>query len=291
MYLSQDPKNPKAYMGRLDGLQALASKIAGSGPKVPGLMSADDMKQMIASGRSPRDIAQALISGKPPPPKSAMTLDALNALQSALVPTQKMSPQELAAFNNMNDQLQALSAGMPPTASALPGQVQAALNGANGGAPVTANGAPGGMPVTSNGLPATGYAPGPGYAPGYAAAPGYVMPGGRPITAMPMNGPATAFTPGQNPLGQNVQGAIATLNNGGIPTGNTALDLANSVANSMAFSPAEQALLNQIQDPQQRAMQQLQMFMQKQSLLATMLSNLANMRHEMLKTVANNLRA
>ncbi len=33
------------------------------------------------------------------------------------------------------------------------------------------------------------------------------------------------------------------------------------------------------------------MMMQKQALLATTLSNLANMRHEMLKAVANNLRA
>jgi hypothetical protein len=89
----------------------------------------------------------------------------------------------------------------------------------------------------------------------------------------------------------NAASYAATANAGFMPSGNNGLDLANAVANAPAYSPAEQALLNQIQDPQQRAMQQLQMFMQKQALLATMLSNLANMRHEMLKTVANNLRA
>ncbi len=85
--------------------------------------------------------------------------------------------------------------------------------------------------------------------------------------------------------------AAATINNGFMPTGSSALDLANSVANSPTYSPAEQSLLNQITDPAQKAMQELQMQMQKQALLATTISNLANMRHEMLKTVANNLRA
>jgi hypothetical protein len=84
--------------------------------------------------------------------------------------------------------------------------------------------------------------------------------------------------------------AQATMGMGFMPSGNIGLDLANAVAQAPAYSPAEQQLLQQIQDPQQRAMQMLQMFMQKQALLTTMLSNLANMRHEMLKTVANNLR-
>jgi hypothetical protein len=84
--------------------------------------------------------------------------------------------------------------------------------------------------------------------------------------------------------------AQATLGMGFMPSGNIGLDLANAVAQAPAYSPAEQQLLQQIQDPQQRAMQMLQMYMQKQALLSTMLSNLANMRHEMLKTVANNLR-
>ncbi len=57
------------------------------------------------------------------------------------------------------------------------------------------------------------------------------------------------------------------------------------------YTDAQQALLNQITDPKQRAMQELQMQQQQQALLATTLSNLANMRHEMLKAVANNLRA
>jgi hypothetical protein len=99
--------------------------------------------------------------------------------------------------------------------------------------------------------------------------------------------------PGNVPFGGNaaMTGALATMGAGFIPTGNTAFDLANAVGQMPTYSPAEQALLNQIQDPQQRAMQELQMFMQKQALLATTLSNIANMRHEMMKTVANNLRA
>lgn len=56
------------------------------------------------------------------------------------------------------------------------------------------------------------------------------------------------------------------------------------------FSATEQALLNKIHDPEQRAVQALQMQMQKQALLTTVLTNLANMRHEMLKSVAQNLR-
>ncbi len=93
--------------------------------------------------------------------------------------------------------------------------------------------------------------------------------------------------------GMNSQttGAIATMEAGFMPTGRTSLDLANSIANYPAFSPTEISLLGQIQDPQQRAMQALQMTMQKQALLATMLTNLANMRHEMLKAVAQNFRS
>jgi hypothetical protein len=120
----------------------------------------------------------------------------------------------------------------------------------------------------------------------------------RGINPLPFTDPAalSGSALSLDPMGsafrsQAATGAAATLGMGNIPTGDTAFDIANSVANSSMFSPTEQALLNQIQDPQQRAMQALQMYMQKQALIATTLSNLANMRHEMMKTVANNLRA
>jgi hypothetical protein len=118
----------------------------------------------------------------------------------------------------------------------------------------------------------------PGYQmqPGYQTQPGSPMPQGTMPYGMFGNSAMT--------------GAMATMGAGFMPTGNTGFDLANAVASAPAFSPAEQSLLSQIQDPQQYAMQALQMFMQKQALLATTLSNIANMRHEMMKTVANNLR-
>jgi TIR domain len=68
-------------------------------------------------------------------------------------------------------------------------------------------------------------------------------------------------------------------------TGDEAFDLANNLAKKPVYSAREQELLAQISDPQQRAMAELQMFMEKQALLATTLSNTANMRHEMRKTV------
>jgi hypothetical protein len=108
---------------------------------------------------------------------------------------------------------------------------------------------------------------------------------GQPGASLAYNPYAAAAT------GATSTAAAATAGAGFMPTGDSALDIANSIANMPTYSPAEQSLLNQIQDPQQRAMQELQMFMQKQALLATTLSNIANMRHEMMKTVANNLRA
>jgi hypothetical protein len=59
---------------------------------------------------------------------------------------------------------------------------------------------------------------------------------------------------------------------------------------SGTFSPLETELLVQIQDPKERAMAQLRMFMQKQALLTTLLTNIANMRYERSKIVAKNLR-
>jgi hypothetical protein len=58
-----------------------------------------------------------------------------------------------------------------------------------------------------------------------------------------------------------------------------------------SLSPAERAALEKIKDPEQRARQLLQLHMQKQALLATTQTNMAQMRRDMLKAVAQNLRA
>ena len=73
-------------------------------------------------------------------------------------------------------------------------------------------------------------------------------------------------------------------------TGDKALDLANNLAQEPLYSDSEKEFLAKIPDPQKRAEAERQMFMEKQALLATTLSNVANMRHEMMKTVAKNLR-
>jgi len=74
-------------------------------------------------------------------------------------------------------------------------------------------------------------------------------------------------------------------------SGNDTYDLANAIANAPTYSPTEMALLSKIKDPEQRAIQELQMQMQKQALLCTVITNLAQMRHDMLKAVAQNLRS
>lgn len=58
-----------------------------------------------------------------------------------------------------------------------------------------------------------------------------------------------------------------------------------------SMAPAERAALEKIKDPQQRALQLLQLYMQKQALQATTQTNMAQMRRDMLKAVAQNLRA
>jgi hypothetical protein len=294
MYLPTDPANAKQYMQRLNGLQAIVDLKTGTNklPKNPNLMSGGEMQQLLASGRDPLDIARALVNNTGNPPRSAMTLDALNILEGAMLPTKPLTDAQRAEFNKLVDGLAALEKTVPPTAVQLPAQQapaaarQPAVAGVQpNGAPFNPNGAPqdtlsrlgqqgapgvAQQPVVGAGVPQAGYAP-PGYAPpGYQ---GYMPPG--------------VYNPNSN----RGTGMAATIGSGFMPTGNTALDLANSIANMPAHSQAEQALLDQIQDPQQRAMQELQMFMQKQSLIATTLSNIANMRHEMMKTVANNLRA
>jgi hypothetical protein len=66
--------------------------------------------------------------------------------------------------------------------------------------------------------------------------------------------------------------------------GDTALDLANQIANDTPPATKTEPKTDQ------EAMSELQQYMNKQALLATTLSNIANQRHEMMKTVASNLR-
>jgi len=66
--------------------------------------------------------------------------------------------------------------------------------------------------------------------------------------------------------------------------GDTALDLANQIANDTPPSTKIEP------NTEQEAVSELQQYMNKQALLATTLSNIANQRHEMMKTLASNLR-
>ena len=119
----------------------------------------------------------------------------------------------------------------------------------------------------------------------------YAMPGGYAQTgygAGPSPLTASPYVAGQS---QAATSYAATANAGFVPTGDSTFDLANAIANAPTYSPTELALLSKIKDPEQRAIQELQMQMQKQALLCTVLTNLANMRHEMLKAVAQNLRS
>jgi hypothetical protein len=58
-----------------------------------------------------------------------------------------------------------------------------------------------------------------------------------------------------------------------------------------SLSPGERASLEKIKDPQQRAIQLVQLYLEKQSLLAQAQTNMAQMRRDMLKAVAQNFRA
>ena len=58
-----------------------------------------------------------------------------------------------------------------------------------------------------------------------------------------------------------------------------------------SLSPTELALLDRISDPEERRAQRDQMILQKQALLGTTLENMAKMREDMLRAVAQNFRA
>lgn len=58
-----------------------------------------------------------------------------------------------------------------------------------------------------------------------------------------------------------------------------------------SLAPGERAALEKIKDPEQRHRQMLQLYMQKQALLANITTNMAEMRHDMRKAVQQNLRA
>ena len=123
---------------------------------------------------------------------------------------------------------------------------------------------------------------------GYAPTTGY---GSGPVPTGYGAGPVNAYNPYVASQSQAATAGAATVNAGFVPSGDSTFDLANAIANAPTYSPTELALLSKIKDPEQRAIQELQMQMQKQALLCTVLTNLANMRHEMLKAVAQNLRS
>jgi hypothetical protein len=56
------------------------------------------------------------------------------------------------------------------------------------------------------------------------------------------------------------------------------------------FSPEELEMLSAIGDPEQRAMTELQIRKERESLMSGTLTNIGNMKHESLKGIANNLR-
>ena len=56
------------------------------------------------------------------------------------------------------------------------------------------------------------------------------------------------------------------------------------------YSPAEQEMLDAIGDPEQRALMELQMRQQRESLMQSTMTNVSNTRHEMAKDLADNLR-
>jgi hypothetical protein len=242
-------------MQRLDGLQKLATQSLRPKQEVPfdpngtRSMSAADMQTLIrTSGMTPQQIADQVISGRGNL-RGRMTVDALNVLQSNLLPKGQLSQADYTATMNRLNALHDLQPSMPAMA-VEPSQLQ--IHGSGSGATL---------------MDTLGATQSPQMRASTNAMTGATMWNG--VGGMQQMRQRAPF----------------------IPSGDTALDMVRRMTYGPAHSPAEQAMLDQIQDPQQRAMQELQMFMQKQSLIATTLSNIANMRHEMLKTVANNLRA
>ena len=73
------------------------------------------------------------------------------------------------------------------------------------------------------------------------------------------------------------------------PAGNSNADLVNTIANAPLFSPDEAQLMSKLR-PEQQAMMTLQAKKQRESLMTSILTNIANMKHESLKGIAQNLR-
>jgi hypothetical protein len=285
--LAPDVTDKGEYNARMQFLMSTTSAMAslpGVTTRDPNLLGANEINALLQRGNDPQALADAAIGGQL---KGKMTKEGYDALQGAMLAQMqqlqargvKLPADQVDAMQRRMDTLHQMSEQMPATANVLTPQAQAMLAQADrtgqvlravtGGPAVNdpvAQVAQRQMGAAQNPLP-------------------FVDPRTTAGAGMSMDPMGTLMR------GQAATGAAATLGMGMIPTGDTAFDIANSVAHSNMFSPAEQALLNQIQDPQQKAMQALQMFMQKQALIATTLSNLANMRHEMMKTVANNLRA
>jgi hypothetical protein len=86
-------------------------------------------------------------------------------------------------------------------------------------------------------------------------------------------------------FGSNVPIAPGVFN----PTGSTDSALVNTIANAPLFSQDEKDLMAKL-PPEQQAMMTLQARKQREALMTSVLTNIANMKHESLKGIANNLR-
>jgi hypothetical protein len=99
-----------------------------------------------------------------------------------------------------------------------------------------------------------------------------------PQTAAPSQGPVDQFVSSPAAYGAAI-GAPAASN----------LELINQIANAPLFNKEEEALMSKL-PPEQQAMMKLQAKKQRESLLTQTATQLINMKQEMLKQIAGNLR-
>jgi hypothetical protein len=111
--------------------------------------------------------------------------------------------------------------------------------------------------------------------------------GGAQIGAQIAQAAATAGFGGGS--GAAVAAGAGFLPTGINPAGNSNADLVNTIANAPLFSPDEAQLMSKL-PPEQQAMMTLQAKKQRESLMTSVLTNIANMKHESLKGIAQNLR-
>jgi hypothetical protein len=91
-------------------------------------------------------------------------------------------------------------------------------------------------------------------------------------------------------MGGGMMGMNPMMMGGGGMYANQTAALVGSIANASLFTPAEQGLLNQISDPAQKATFVLQKMMQRESLLASVLTNVSHMLYDTARGIAQNIR-